>query len=237
VAPLSFSVAIRDPASAHSFVHLCTIPTANVWTLITIPNIPGFPGAGNWSIFPGVYAASVSITLACGSTYIAPAADTWQNGNFIGAPGMSNFVAGPVNSSFTIGFVQHEPGPVCSTPIDKPFTQNLDECLRYFCKTYDYDVAIGTASTNGGSIVVQNSTTGFYGPARFPKLMAKVPTVICYNAATGAANSLRLNGVDYAVTATSGPGKAGFYGFVTGTMPAVVPGACAVHHYIADSGW
>ena len=145
VAGLKFSVALRDPTDANSLVNLCTIPTANTWTLITLPNLPVWPAGGNFSILPGAQGYNLTVTLACGSTYMAPAAGTWQTGLFLGAPGMSSWVASPVNSTFFLAFVQHEPGALCTTLMDKPFSQNLDECLRYYQKTYAYGTKPGTA--------------------------------------------------------------------------------------------
>ena len=237
VAGLKFSVAIRDSGPAtKSLVKLCTIPTASTWTLIQLPNLPVFP-SGNFSLNPGAVGYVINICLAAGSTWMAPAADTWQNGSFTGAPGMSNFANSPVNSVFQVAFLQHEPGAVCSTFIDKPFGQNYDECLRYYQKSYDYDVAVGTANAVGEIVLTQTATTSISGPVRFHKPMAKVPVGVAYNSATGAVNSVRLTGIDYAVTSFNFLGKAGFSGLITGTLPAVVAGAYGRFHCITDTTW
>ena len=82
VAGLKFSVAIRDSGPAtKSLVKLCTIPTASTWTLIQLPNLPVFP-SGNFSLNPGAVGYVIDICLAAGSTWMSPAADTWQNGHF-----------------------------------------------------------------------------------------------------------------------------------------------------------
>lgn len=237
VANLTFGLAIRDGNNTHSLVNLCTLGAANTWALIQLPNIPVFVSGGSWAVGPGVTGYSLVINLAAGSTLTAPANGTWQNGNFIGAAGQMNFAAQVVNSTFDVAFVQHEPGALCTTPIDCPFTQNLDECLRYFAKSYDYDVAVGTANAVGDVALAQQSTAGVYGTVRFPKLMAKIPTCTAYNPVTGAANSTRLiAGTDYAVTAFANVGKGGFDNFATATMPAPVAGATVKIHYTADTG-
>lgn len=196
VAPLKFSVAIRDAATVtRSLVKLCTVPVANTWTLIQLPNIPK-PTSGNFSTLPGAAGCGVSVALACGATFMAPAADTWQNGNFLGAPGMDNWCANPITSSvFYLGFVQHEPGPLCTTFIDKPFSQNLDECLRYYQKSYPYGMAVGSV---GGSYarletaVAAAGTYSLYGPVAFLKRMAKTPTVIAYHHGNGTPHSVYI---------------------------------------------
>ena len=238
VAGLTFGVFLQDPPTVtKTLTNLCTIPTVNTWTLITLPNVPVWP-SGNFVTTPGSNGYRLGICLASGSNLTSPANGTWQNGNFLGATGQSNFAASPINSTFDIAFVQHEPGAVCSTLMDKPFTQNYDECLRYYYKTYDYDVAVGTASAVGQIGLPECATTVAYGAVRYPKPMAKIPTLTAYNLATGAINSVRMiGGSDYAVTGFNGTGKTGFLGVATAAMPAPVVGATIQFHYTADTGW
>ena len=161
VAPLKFSVAIRDSPATQSLVKLCTITNAATWTLIQLPNIP-VPPSGNFSLSPGVTGYTLTIVLAAGSNFVAPAADVWNAGNFLAAPGADNFASKPVNSGIYFSFVQHEPGPLCTTLIDKPFSQNLDECLRYYQKSYDYALKPGVASP------VNGASQAFIGTGRLP---------------------------------------------------------------------
>lgn len=236
VAGLKFSVCLRDPATANSLVHLCTVPSSG-WTLITIPALPVWSGSGNFSVLPGTQGYDFQIVLAAGSTYLTSTQDAWLASNLMGVTGMSNFAGQAVNSVFQCAFVSHEPGSVCSGLIDLPFTQNYDACLRYYQKSYDYDVAPGTVNSNGVIALMQNTTALVVSGTRFHKPMAKVPTMTAYNNATGAINSGRMAGTDYSVTSFNNPGKAGFYGVNTATLPAVAAGANMIMHYIADSGW
>jgi hypothetical protein len=237
VANLNFGIALRDAATTtKSLLKLATIPVANTWTLLTFPNLPVFP-AGNFVTTPGSMSYYFGICLAAGVTFTAPANDTWQNGNFIAAAGQSNFAASPVNSTFDIAFVQHEPGSVCSTLMDKPFVQNLDECLRYYQKSYDYPTAVGALTQAGARAMlsVAASSSMASGPLSFHKPMAKLPTVTCYNHATGAVNSVRDGtGADHTPT----PNSVGLSGFPTMTLSPVVSAATMVYvQYTADTGW
>jgi len=236
VANLKFSVAISDGPVTTSLVKLCTLGAANTWTLIQLPNIPAFP-AGNFSLLPGTIGYYINICLAAGSTLIAPAADTWQAGNFLGAPGMSNFAASPVNSTFYVGFIQHEPGPLCTTLIDKPFTQNLDECLRYYSKSYPSGSAPGTITSTGiRALIAPTAAALAFGPLSFAKPMAKVPTVTLYNYVTGAANSVRDgSAIDHASAAAANIGDSGFPN-ITFTTAVTAPMQVLLH-YTADTGW
>lgn len=191
VANLKFALAFSDPATTtKTLVKLATIPTANTWTLLTFPNLPVWP-SGNFSASPGVLGYLFSITLAAGANLTSPAADTWQSGSFLGAPGMSSFAASPVNSTFDIAFIQHEPGPVCSTLIDKPFTQNLTECQRYFAKSMPYATAVGADSAGFVSFhspVAVSVSTSLFGGRGFPVPMAKAPTVTFFKHDDGTGN-------------------------------------------------
>jgi hypothetical protein len=238
VANLKFSVAIRDPATiTKSLVKLCTIPNANTWTLIPLPNLSVFP-AGNFSVTPGQLGYMLSITLACGSTFTAPAADSWQNGNFVAAPGMSNFAASPVNATFQIAFVQHEPGPLCTTLIDKPFSQNHDECLRYFSKTYDYGVKPGTVTGAPVCSIASQGNADIAGWIPFVKRIAKSPAggIGIYNHSTGAIQSIQTRAAtNIAVNSINNLGESGFGGLTLASAPAAnMP---CYFHYVADTGW
>jgi hypothetical protein len=242
VAGLKFGIALRDGAatSTKTLPKLCTIPTANTWTLISLPNLPSFvaAGGGTFNQTPGNVGYLLDITLAAGSTITAAANDTWQNGNFIGALGQSNFAASPVNSTFDIGFIQHEPGPLCTTPIDCPFTQNLDECLRYYCKSYDYGIVPGAVSPNGQcTFTAPSGYSSVWGTLRFPKLMAKGPVTTIYNPVTGAINSARDQGNNN--YATTGGGDVGVSGFANiQVSPSLGTAAMPLNfHFTADVGW
>ena len=216
---------------------LCTIPTANTWTLIQLPNLPAWPN-GNFSIAPGNPGYQIGIVLAAGTTFTAPSADVWNAGNFLAAPGMSNWAASPVNSTFQVAFVQHEPGAVCSTFMDKPFIQNLDECLRYFQKTNAYGVVPGTAGSTAGlrNFCALTAATSAYGPASFHKPMAKIPTVTLYRYDNGAINTVVDGaGANHSGAAAANIGDSGFsgIGYTTATSGAMNVFA----QYTADTGW
>jgi microcystin-dependent protein len=236
---VTFGLSLRDSGSppTKSLTKLCTYTSPNTWVLIPLPNLPIWVSGGNFNANPGAISYLLALTLAGGSTYMSPANDTWQNGNFMGSVGQDNFFANAAGATFDIAFVQHEPGPLCTTPIDKPFPQNYDECLRYFAKSYNYGDAIGLASSAGyiSQFVLQNSSV--VGGLRFPKPMAKTPIVSAYSAVGGAnavydASALTNRAVSGVYGAT---GQTGFGGFNISTVNAAV--AIYQWHYIADTTW
>jgi hypothetical protein len=236
IANLKFSVALRDSAVANSLCNLVSLGAANTWTLVTFPNLPLWQGT--YPLAPGGVAAYFHFTFAAGSTWVAPAAGSFQSGNFLAAPGAGNFLSNAVNSTIDIAAVQHEPGAQCSTFQDKPFSRSLDECLRYFQKTYNYGVAPGTATAAGqrGWGVQSAGTTAING-AGFVKPMAKVPTMTIYNPGTGAANSVRdSSAVDHGSATAVNIGETSFSGvtFATATGGAA---SYVAGQYTADTSW
>jgi hypothetical protein len=240
VAGLSFGVALRDAASAWSLTKLATIPLANTWTLITLPNLPVWTPSATWSLSQGVQGYFLFITVAAGSSFIPPANDTWQSGNFVGALGQSNFAANAVNSTFDVAFVQHEPGPVCTTLMDKPFSQNLFECQRYFQKSYSYGVKPGTVDQTGALNWYNQgvSSSNLLIPIAFKVTMAKPPpNMIGWSPATGTGVAIRdvSAAADRAINSYYVVGDSGFGGFICSTAAAA--NAQLTAHYTADTNW
>ncbi len=235
VAGLTYGMVLQDPSAAVYLSKLCTIPSANTWTLVTLPNMPAFPSGRSFSTVPGVQGYWLNITLAAGSSIIGSANDSWQTANKTGAFGQSNFFSNVVGSTFDLAFVQHEPSSTASQLIDKPFNMNIDECKRYYSKSYDYSKIAGTNDVTGPGVFdfVKGVGSYFVGGLRFPKEMAKHPAVTIWHP-TGAINTLKTNTVDQAVTSVTGLGNNGFdqiHVTLSGT-----PTECYAH-YTADSGW
>jgi len=233
---ISFAVSLYD-GGTHCWVSpLLNLPAAT-WALLTLPNIPLWLPAGNWTVNPGAIGYQLRICLGCGSTYQAPSTG-WQNGNFLAPAGVTNFLSLASGKNFILGFVQHEPGPNCTALIDKPFSQNLDECLRYFQKTYDYASAIGTGTSNGCVLGADAAVSAVIQGLKFPKIMAKPPSMTAYNHQTGAANSIydTNGGVARTVTGFGSVGTGAFNTVVATGIVASPSNFCYIH-YTADTGW
>jgi len=240
--PLKFGVTLVNGATTYSLSKLCTLSAAiNTWQLIPLPNLPVWTPSAAWNITPGNLGYLLRISLACGTTYTTSANDNWVAGNFIGAVGQDNFAALPVNTVFSVAFVQHEPGPVCSTLIDCPFGVNLDGpmgCQRYFQTTYPYGTKPGTVTNNGCLGLNATASAGIAGPISFRRTMAKVPTITGYSPATGAANNVRdvNSAVDRAISGLfTAPGDSGFSGWSLSTQNASATNY--TYHYVLDTGW
>lgn len=238
---LNFSIFIRDNASAWSLVIPCSITAgqvSNPFVLLTFPNLPLWTSSGTFSQYPGAVGYQLGVCLGAATNLQTSTTGSWVNGGYLGYAGMSNFMANS-GATFQLRFLQHEPGPLCTTLIDKPFSANLDECLRYYAKSYNYATAIGTGSTPPGYLCY-SQLGGFgqaMGSAFYPKRLAKGPSVVVYST-TGAANNALdwFNSVNRAVSSIGGGGgETGFAWLSTSDVPST--SRMMTFHYTADTGW
>jgi hypothetical protein len=236
--PIKFGVSLTDSANAYSLVKLATIPSANTFTLIPFPNLPLWTGSGTFPLTPGNVGYNFRICLCTGTTNMAPANDVWASGNYYGAVGQDSFNTFPVNTTFDLIFIQHQPGPLCETPIDCPFPDNLDASMRYFQKTNVYAEKPGSLSS-AGAVVFYNpiSTAVLLQTIVFKKNMAKIPTMTAYSTATGAANTIRnaTGAADITVNSFTAIGEGSLGGVITASSPPANQNL--QFHWTADTGW
>jgi hypothetical protein len=242
VANLKFSVYLKDPTGTRTLTKLCTLGAANTITLIQLPNLPIWPSAGTFTAAVGSAGYTWGIGLAGGSSIISPANDTWQNGNFGAALGQDNFMANAAGSTFEVFFIQHEPGALCTTPIDCPFTQNYDDCLRYFAKSANYGTKPGTIGNSLPAVfsygLSQASNPVFYGNAFFTKRMAKVPTVTTFDNVGGSGNACYMTSGSFAGAIAVSLVQRTDGGIYQIQSPGSSTGwAMATFDWVADTGW
>lgn len=127
----TYAVIVRDNAASYTYIAPFTISVANVWTRITIPNIPAFPALGSFPAAAGGACYHIGIALAGGVTYASSIINQWTAGNFVGYSGQTNL---PSTASATFDFTafQHEPGPVCTPYIRREMVQEYALNRRYF---------------------------------------------------------------------------------------------------------
>ena len=186
-------------------IHQYTIASANTWqnvkitfdgyqtTAIANDNTSGL--IVNWWLLAG--------TTFSGGSY---SANTWSSTNANRAVGQVN-VADSTSNNFYLTGVQLEVGAQ-STPFEhEPFSATLRKCQRYFCRTYQYGTATGTADHSTGCISTSLSGSQAYAAAgnfNFPVSMRAAPTVVAYS--TYNANTTGKLTAD----ATDGNGAAAF---------------------------
>ena len=155
---------------SRSYASTFTINAANTWEQKTI-TVAG-DTSGTWVGATNGYGIEVGFTLAAGSTWFSPSANTWSSTPFgMGLSGATNFLATNGATLNITGF-QLEVGSA-ATPFERrPYGTELALCQRYY-----FRFVPGASSTfvTGG---YNSSSTQFQGFLSFPVTMRTSPTAL-----------------------------------------------------------
>lgn len=202
-----YSVSVRNGASNRSYVASYTQAAADVpqFNVITIPG----DTTGTWTI-DNTVGIALQFAMASGANATAPAANAWQGGNFIAAPGQVNGIAATSDIFRITGVVvlpgSEAPSAARSPFVMRPFPQELELCKRYFEKSYNYATlpgAVVVAGTNGilfGTAPVVGNFCMVSVPYTVEKRAA--PTLTFYNG-SGTTGCSFYNGSVWANTGTA----------------------------------
>jgi hypothetical protein len=150
-----YSGSIRNAGGARSYVFTYTQATTSPqYNTVTIPG----DTAGTWLGDNGV-GVILAFSMACGTTFTAPSANTWLSGNYSAAPGQVNAVASTSNFFRITGVVVlpgiEAPSAARSPLIMRPYDQELITCQRYWTK--------GQVMWNGWITSGQSNVSEFVG--------------------------------------------------------------------------
>lgn len=179
----TFSGALTNYNLTRSYPFVYSVPTANLWTTVSI-QIPGDTG-GAWAFNGNVGAATVYLSLGTGSTSQGiPGA--WAAGGFIAAIGGTNIVS-TAGAQIFFTAVQLESGTQ-ATPFEQfSYQQVLAQCQRY-C----YVTSVGTAQSPFTYIWVVG-TAGAVANLRFPVTMRATPALTSTSPANFWAKTVSTN--------------------------------------------
>ena len=126
--PRTWSGGIGNAASNRTYPVTWTTETANVWKLITLPNIPG-DTTGTWPI-DNQRTFVLKIDAGSGANFRG-AANAWAASNLIGVTSAERLISAGVGETFDFTGLQFERGPVCTPFETMPVQAQLARVQRY----------------------------------------------------------------------------------------------------------
>jgi hypothetical protein len=145
-----YSVGITNSAATRAYMTTYTQAAADTWqyNVITIPGCQD----GAW-LYNNAAGMVLNFSVAMGTTYTAPSANSWLTGQYLAAPGQINGVAATSDFFRLTGVVVlpgiEAPSAERSPLIMRPYDQELVTCKRYYQKNgyvawSSYAAAAGT---------------------------------------------------------------------------------------------
>ena len=200
----TFGASFVNNAFNRSFVFTYTINSANTWEYKTV-TIAG-DKSGTWVGATNGIGLRIYFNLGAGSTYSAGTANTWNDGGYAGPAGTVS-VVGTNGATFYITGVQIEKGTQATSFDYRPYGTELAMCQRYFQKSFNQSLAVGTTGSLSGAInLITYVTSSTYAaiPVQLTPQMRATPTVTWYSYVNGATGKLVVNGTNYDVDAQTG---------------------------------
>jgi len=178
----TFSLGFGNAGGARTYITTFQVNPTGTWQKITIPNIPG-DQSGTWPT-NNTQSLSVCIVPSAGTGTQTSTLNAWQSGAFLAANSQTNNILVTSGSTFQITGVQLNSGVFCQPFDRRMFQQELQDCQRYFEKSYDSGTAVAASTFNGSSyFTAAASTSGIVIPMRVTKRAD--PTVTLYSPSTG----------------------------------------------------
>jgi len=174
----------RNGANDKSYVVEYTVNVANTWESKSIR--VKHDATGTWDYVENL-GLNVTWVLGAGTNFHTTA-NSWQIGNFLSTANQVNCVDA-INNEFRITEVSIHVGlqEIPFEDLMRGYAHELSLCQRYFSKTYDIDVPVGSITSFSGGVVAGNTDTVGSADLRFafPTIMRTVPIKTRYNPFTG----------------------------------------------------
>jgi len=189
----TFGGSVWNNAFNRSYPYSYTIDAANTWEKKTIT----FTGdtTGTWLTTNG-RGINVGWGLGLGSDY-SGTAGAWSASGLLSVTGATSLIS-TLNATWYLTGVQLEVNDNATDFEHKTFSQELQACQRYFCRTYQYGTGTGTATSNA-CVSTSLSVAQAYASAGnwdLPVTMRTAPTVTVYSTVSGTSGKLAADGTD-----------------------------------------
>lgn len=192
------ALTVANPSANRAYI-VDVACAANTWQWKTI-TIPGCTD-GVWPA-TNTLGMQIIFNYGAGSTYRGPA-NAWNTAFAIATAATTNFMTSlgmmPSIAGLMVLPGNEAPSAERSAFVQRPWDQELIQCRRYFQKSYDYDIAPGTANnTRGVAFVYANGGLATPPPGgasvRFGIGMRATPTMTAYSPISGAAGKAHDDG-------------------------------------------
>lgn len=130
-----------------------------------------------------------------------------------------------------LNWVKLELGEIATPFVPKSYAEELEDCQRYYEKSYNMSALPGAIINRGQIIFPVNGVQRIDHFISFKTRKRIPPTIRIYSAVTGAQGNVSVNSSDLPVTVSSGVGETGFH-IYSSTIPTV---GNAAFHWEADS--
>jgi hypothetical protein len=211
----TFGGVLKNYDNTRSYPFTYTISSANTWEQKSITVVG--ETTGTWLSTNG-NGISLIFGLGVGSTFLGTAG-SWASANYWSATGATS-VVGTNGATFYITGVQLEVGSTATSFDYRPYGTELALCQRYFEKSYDTEVAVGTATGNGSAY--QNSL-GLSGTVSTGQIYVSYrttkrtqPTITMYSPNNGASGVVYQYSTGNVAAASQQQGQNSFVGYSTG---------------------
>lgn len=194
IATYTMCGALRNAAATRAYCFNTTITNANVWEQKSI-SIPA-DVAGAWVNTGTAIGAVLFLSAAVGATYQGTV-NVWAAANVLGTSACTNTLLSTNGATFQVTGVELKVSNVGTPFVRRPFAEELALCQRYYEKSYDIGVALGTATNNGAEymfITLITSATGCGKDAVYKVAKRVAPTITYYSPVTAATGKLRDEG-------------------------------------------
>jgi len=185
----TYCVAFRNSGSDRSFIAEYTQDTTDTWELATI-RVDASPTGGTWDYTNGI-GLEVAWALAGGSTY-QTTAGSWASGDYLATSNQVN-ACDSTSNNFRLSKAWLYPGTDDIEFFAPVYDEQLNECQRYFEKSYTDGVAPGESSENANEILRwSHDTYSLYDSIVEFKVdkRAAPSTVTLYSTETGASGNV-----------------------------------------------